>query len=548
MEKNFFSTYNKDTHVGVFDKKNRMAKTISINELACSNNKKEDYYMSINSIKKDTPRCKKNVSRLQYCFADLDLFHEFDWNGLDAEAVYHLIVEQSGDEIPQPSFVIKSGRGLYFLWKLEDGSTIGGESIKTKKKWMRIQRELNSRLQDYCADIKICSDYSRLLRVPGSINSKTGTTVEIIAATSNTYSLYELDDILFGTDVSAKQLNIISDIENTLGVSFTYSSKRNADEFIKAHFKEYKKIKSGLATERQINFCKDIAKTLGKRMPKITYSYEADVFIKKNIAKFNEKKPKRQTAFLVGDYSRLYNERIRILEEIATAQNCIGKREVILFLYRYYIAIETRDIELALEKTLALNKAFSIPLKEAEVIHATKSAEKYFITQTLHISSERFYEMIGLESEKSTRIITKEEKSARNKVYYQKQLARANKLSKKSEVVLRREKIKNLIEQGKTDAEIMGIISISSATYYRDKKIIFCEEAKNIVKEIVKSARNRFHWSFLKALNRSLKNSACKYYKCVSTGCNASGEGNFMEGFVLSLIFITGMSARPGPS
>ena len=55
-----------------------------------------------------------------------------------------------------------------------------------------------------------------------------------------------------------------------------------------------------------------------------------------------------------------------------------GHRELILFLYRYYLCYFTEDVEKALYDTLELNNMFRQPLSENELIRATKSAEKVY--------------------------------------------------------------------------------------------------------------------------------------------------------------------------
>lgn len=53
-----------------------------------------------------------------------------------------------------------------------------------------------------------------------------------------------------------------------------------------------------------------------------------------------------------------------------------GHRELILFLYRYWLCCFLNDEGAALDHTMALNSDFKEPLSEREVIRATKSAEK----------------------------------------------------------------------------------------------------------------------------------------------------------------------------
>ena len=56
-------------------------------------------------------------------------------------------------------------------------------------------------------------------------------------------------------------------------------------------------------------------------------------------------------------------------------------RELILFLYRYYLCYFGEDIEKALYDTLKLNSMFRQPLTENEVTRTTKSAEKVYEDQ-----------------------------------------------------------------------------------------------------------------------------------------------------------------------
>lgn len=53
-----------------------------------------------------------------------------------------------------------------------------------------------------------------------------------------------------------------------------------------------------------------------------------------------------------------------------------GHRELICFLYRYWLCCLLEDPDEALSSTLELNKQFQFPLKENEILRATKSAEK----------------------------------------------------------------------------------------------------------------------------------------------------------------------------
>jgi hypothetical protein len=96
--------------------------------------------------------------------------------------------------------------------------------------------------------------------------------------------------------------------------------------------------------------------------------------------------------------------------------NLTGTRELVLFLYRYWSCTFLRETELALEHTLELNKRFTKPLGEQEVISATASAEKYYNSLMENKNVKKPYingKFIGFNPRNTTLInwlnITKEE-------------------------------------------------------------------------------------------------------------------------------------------
>ena len=70
----------------------------------------------------------------------------------------------------------------------------------------------------------------------------------------------------------------------------------------------------------------------------------------------------------------------RLLDLVALVEmrnhEVTGYRETILFLYRYWTCCFNQDKREALNQTLELNRTFTRPLPEREVIRATQSAEK----------------------------------------------------------------------------------------------------------------------------------------------------------------------------
>lgn len=94
-----------------------------------------------------------------------------------------------------------------------------------------------------------------------------------------------------------------------------------------------------------------------------------------------KKKPgrKKKVVRLFNVYS-LHHSRILDITKLVELRNyeVDGYRELICFLYRYWMCCFCNDKEEALRQTMELNNSFTHPLPEREVVTATKSAEKAY--------------------------------------------------------------------------------------------------------------------------------------------------------------------------
>ena len=99
-----------------------------------------------------------------------------------------------------------------------------------------------------------------------------------------------------------------------------------------------------------------------------------------------------------------------------------GHREIILFLYRYYLCSFTEDVQKALEDVLELNSMFIYPLKEKEVIRATRSAEKCYLdnNKEYRYKNDTLIELLEITEDEEIQmstIISKTEYKRRNNEY-----------------------------------------------------------------------------------------------------------------------------------
>lgn len=120
----------------------------------------------------------------------------------------------------------------------------------------------------------------------------------------------------------------------------------------------------------------------------------------------------------------MYQGRILDLVKLCELRNydVKGHREIILFLYRYYLCYFYEDEQNALEDVLELNKEFIQPLSEKEVIRATGSAEKVFKAKDKQYKykNETLIELLEISEYEQTHmkiIIGKEEYKRRDREY-----------------------------------------------------------------------------------------------------------------------------------
>lgn len=366
---------------------------------------KHNMYISQNTFYKPQRRIE-NIKELRALFIDLDLYK---LNMTKEQVLYWLNEEYFNIKIPKANMIIDSGRGLYLIWTIE---SVPGQALPL---WKAIEEYFYNHLKGLGAD-RQALDPTRILRVPTTVNSKSETVVHIIEKYEYIYTLREVQE--------------------------------------------------GYLPELRPQPKK-------KGRPKKVYSIYRD--------------------------RSLYQARILDLAKICELRNydVRGHREMILFLYRYYLCYFTEDTEKALQDTLELNGEFIHPLRENEVIRATRSAETVFrskdkqykykndtLIDLLDISEEEQMHLLTIISKKEYRRRDNEKNKKRyaenkeqiskvrkqkykEKQPYMEKLKEEGKMSKKEELNIQRQKIKDLLEQGLLQKEISSILNIPIRTIKR---------------------------------------------------------------------------------
>ena len=353
----------------------------------------KDIYISMNTFYK-TYRRIDCLKELRACYIDLDIYNT---KFTKEQVMMNLEENYYNQSIPIPNFVMDSGRGLYLIWLI---NTVPSKALPL---WKAIEEYLYKELKDFGADRKAL-DPTRILRVEGSINSKSNTRVKVLDENNYIYDLREI----------------------------------------------------------QKNF-----------LPELQPSK-------------NKKGRPKKTVYIHRERS-LYQARLNDLITICELReyDLRGHRELILFLYRYYLCYFTEDTEKALQDTLELNSEFIVPLREKEVISATRSAERVYLKQDKQYKykNETLIELLDIteqEQMKLSIIFSKEEYKRRDREYhkkvdkkkYQEKLKSQGKLTEKEKISQRRAKVKDLLAEGLKQKDICLKMNISKRNCIRDIKYL----------------------------------------------------------------------------
>ena len=349
----------------------------------------ENIYITLNTFYKPCRRLEC-IKELNFVYIDLDYYKT---KYTKEQVIMNLESNYFNKIIPATNYIIDSGRGLALLWNI---NKVPSQALPL---WKAIEEYLYNQLKEFGAD-RQALDATRILRVPGSINSKSKTVVSIIDEYDYIYDLREIQK-----------------------------------EFL-PELKPKEKRKG--------------------RPKKINYVYRE---------------------------RSLYYARIHDITKLCELReyDLRGHREIILFLYRYYLCSFTEDTKKALEDVLELNSMFISPLKENEVIRATRSAEKCYLDKNKEYKYKNetlidLLEITEYEETQMSTIISKGEYKRRDRVYqknkYQRKLKSEGKISEKEKLSQRRAKIKDLLAEGLKQKDICSQLNISKDTYIRDRKYL----------------------------------------------------------------------------
>ena len=116
-----------------------------------------------------------NLWSIGLCYVDLDTYKVKELQNVPTHTVIDLLFAYCElMNIPEPSLVIYSGNGVYLKWLFKKAVPKGA-----LPRWNAVQKKLVELFKDFGADPQ-ARDASRVLRIPGTTNTKTGLKVEIV--------------------------------------------------------------------------------------------------------------------------------------------------------------------------------------------------------------------------------------------------------------------------------------------------------------------------------------------------------------------------------
>lgn len=140
-------------------------------------------YISMNTFYKPQRRIE-NIKELNIIGIDIDCYK----TKYSKQAVkYFLENDLYGSKIPVPTYLIDSGRGLYYILVIDKAPS------QVLPLWYAIQRYICNALKEFGADFNAL-DPTRVLRIVGGINSKSNSVVEILDYNDVKYTLREIQE------------------------------------------------------------------------------------------------------------------------------------------------------------------------------------------------------------------------------------------------------------------------------------------------------------------------------------------------------------------
>jgi len=135
-----------------------------------------------------------NIRHFRSLFLDLDGVRS------KQETIWDTYILADKGLIPRPTMVVDSGRGIHLYWRIKHAP------VQALATWQELEDYLYKQLRHLGADRR-ATDAARVLRLPGTVNSRNNRPCRVLHIEDTLYSMYDLREQYLGykpTEKSAK--------------------------------------------------------------------------------------------------------------------------------------------------------------------------------------------------------------------------------------------------------------------------------------------------------------------------------------------------------
>lgn len=200
-----------------------------INQIISHTHGRRTLYHTLNTFN-GVDRVKEKISQIHANYVDIDCYNLGKTQQETVDYVNELVTQ---GKIPEPSFIINSGRGVYVIWLLND--VIGTPNAISY--YDAIQTSLVNLFKDYGADhgAKGVNGY---LRLPGSYHPKVNKRVAIVEHNvANRYNLKEVG-IQIGVGVPTSPIKTVKAIQKEVPTVTKVKKKAKANQFTQFSYQD----------------------------------------------------------------------------------------------------------------------------------------------------------------------------------------------------------------------------------------------------------------------------------------------------------------------
>lgn len=143
----------------------------------------QNIYFSQNTFYRPQRRIE-NIRQLRSLYVDIDCYTK---ELSPQQVLMYLDSEYFNQTIPEPNYIIFSGRGIVLVWLIEP------VPFKALPLWQAVENFLFKQLESFGADSK-ATDAARVFRIAGTVNSKNSKNVKVEYRNEYRYALRDIQD------------------------------------------------------------------------------------------------------------------------------------------------------------------------------------------------------------------------------------------------------------------------------------------------------------------------------------------------------------------